>query len=225
MCGVESSEAGTPSQTASPTPLRQALSVPAESFPHVHAVKDYAVLRRIGRLRHLQYVETQRKNYRSIVLDRDCLVEPEDFAAMSIDVCDASGFTCAMRIGEIGYRPDPILAGPDGPGGLALLHHADRRAPRTVLPQVRIPRNRDLNPGRRSRTPAGADPRHQDAPRSRKWRRRWVTRTSERQTICSSFMTASPMPRSGLRPSWNPACATGRPRSTSTSAISRSSIT
>ena len=27
---------------------------------------------------------------------------------MSIDVCDASGFTCAMRIGEIGYRPDPI---------------------------------------------------------------------------------------------------------------------
>jgi len=103
--GVGLSEAGTSPQTASPISLRQALSVPAESFPHVHAVKDYAVLGQIGRLRHLQYVETQRKKYPPIVLDRDCLVEPEDFAATNIYAGDAGGVTCAMRIGEIGNGP------------------------------------------------------------------------------------------------------------------------
>jgi hypothetical protein len=82
--------------------LRQALSAPADVFPHVHVVKDYMALRQIGRLRHLQYVETQRKKYQSIVLDRDCLVEPEDFAATNIFASDIGGLTCAMRIGEIG---------------------------------------------------------------------------------------------------------------------------
>ena len=79
--------------------------MPVDGFPHVHVVKDYTVLRQIGRLRHLQYVETQRKKYRSIVLDRDCLVEPEDFAATNIYAGDAGGITCAMRIGEIGNGP------------------------------------------------------------------------------------------------------------------------
>lgn len=90
---------------AAPSPLRQALSAAIEGFPHVHVVRDYAVLRRIGRLRHLQYVETQRKKYPSIVLDPDCLIEPEDFAATNVCARDAGGITCAMRIGEIGVGP------------------------------------------------------------------------------------------------------------------------
>jgi hypothetical protein len=59
------------------------------------------VLRRIGRLRHLQYVEGQAKRYRSVVLDRDCLLEPADFSAVNIYACDAEGITCAMRIGNV----------------------------------------------------------------------------------------------------------------------------
>jgi len=41
--------------------------MPVDGFPHVHVVKDYTVLRRIGRLRHLQYVETQRTISRSSI--------------------------------------------------------------------------------------------------------------------------------------------------------------
>lgn len=102
MYGVGASKAVTPSRTqATPLPLRQALSGPAAGFPHIEVVRDYAVLRQIGRLRHQQYVEAQHKNYKSIVLDRDCLIEPEDFAATNIYARDRAGMTCAMRIGEI----------------------------------------------------------------------------------------------------------------------------
>jgi hypothetical protein len=90
---------------APPAPLRQALSAPADGFAHVHVVKDYTVLRSIGRLRHRQYIEAQHKKYCSIVLDRDCLLEPEDFAATNIYASDGGGITCAMRIGEIGNGP------------------------------------------------------------------------------------------------------------------------
>jgi hypothetical protein len=81
--------------------LREALSAPADGFAHVGVVRDYALLRRIGRLRHLQYVETQHKRYESMVLERDCLIEPSDFRATNIYARDTGGITCAMRIGEI----------------------------------------------------------------------------------------------------------------------------
>src|SRR4051812_34817188 len=83
-----------------PPPLRHAL-VESSRFPHVGIVRDCPVLRRIGRLRHLQYVETQAKRYKSAVLDRDCLIEPSDFSAVNIYASDASGITCAMRIGDV----------------------------------------------------------------------------------------------------------------------------
>jgi hypothetical protein len=92
---------------AGPLPLRQALLAPAEAFPHVRVVRDYAVLRRIGRLRHAQYVESQRKKYASVVLDRHCLIEATDFTATNIYARDAEGITCAMRIGEVDDAKNP----------------------------------------------------------------------------------------------------------------------
>lgn len=94
-------------ESVGPLPLRQALLAPAEAFPHIRVVKDYAVLRRIGRLRHAQYVESQRKKYASIVLDRHCLIEATDFTATNIYALDAEGITCAMRIGEVGDAKNP----------------------------------------------------------------------------------------------------------------------
>src|SRR5689334_22885081 len=71
-----------------PLPLRSAL-VESSRFPHVHIVRDYPVLRRVGRLRHQQYVAAQAKRYKSVVLDRDCLIEPADFSAVNIYASDA----------------------------------------------------------------------------------------------------------------------------------------
>jgi hypothetical protein len=85
-----------------PGRLREALSAPAEGFAHVSVVRDYPLLRRIGRLRHLQYIQTQHKKYESMVLERDCLIEASDFRATNIYARDDAGITCAMRIGEIG---------------------------------------------------------------------------------------------------------------------------
>lgn len=84
-----------------PLPLRTALSENAARFPHVRVVRDYAVLRQIGAIRHRQYVESQGKPYVSIVLDRGCLIEPSDFSAVNICATDAHGITCAMRIGQM----------------------------------------------------------------------------------------------------------------------------
>lgn len=83
-----------------PLPLRDAL-VESSRFPHVHVVRDYPVLRRIGELRHRQYVAAQAKRYKSVVLDRDCLIEPTDFGAVNIYASDPNGITCAMRIGDV----------------------------------------------------------------------------------------------------------------------------
>jgi hypothetical protein len=90
-----------------PMPLRQALALPTDRFPHIHLVQDYAVLRRIGELRHRTYVETQGKGYVSAVFDRGCLIEPSDFSAVNIYARDAAGITCAMRVGEIVSAQNP----------------------------------------------------------------------------------------------------------------------
>lgn len=87
--------------------LRQALATPVSKFPHVSVVKDYGVMRHIGEIRHRQYVESQGKPYRSMVLDRDCLIEPSDFSAVNIYASNAYGITCAMRIGEVADGGDP----------------------------------------------------------------------------------------------------------------------
>lgn len=84
-----------------PLPLREALLEAPDHFPHVRVVRDYAVLRQIGRIRHHQYVANQRKPYGSVVLDRACLIEPGDFASVNIYACDRQGITCAMRVGEV----------------------------------------------------------------------------------------------------------------------------
>ena len=84
-----------------PLPLRTALFENHERFPHIRVVRDYGVLRRIGEIRHRQYVETQGKPYASMVLDPNCLIEPGDFSAVNIYAADARGITCAMRIDQM----------------------------------------------------------------------------------------------------------------------------
>lgn len=101
MLGCGDRERLTPRDVTRPRPIRQALSAPVEGFAHVRVVRDYALLRQIGRLRHRQYVETQHKRYESIVLERECLIEASDFKATNIYARDSAGITCAMRIGEI----------------------------------------------------------------------------------------------------------------------------
>lgn len=83
-----------------PLALRDAI-VESSRFPHIHVVRDYPVLRRVGELRHRQYVANQSKRYVSTVLDRDCLLEPSDFTAVNIYASDSAGITCAMRIGNV----------------------------------------------------------------------------------------------------------------------------
>lgn len=87
--------------------LRDALSERTTRFLHVHVVRDYAVLRQIGRIRHRQYVQNQGKTYTSMVLERHCLIEPCDFNAVNIYARDQRGITCAMRIGEAGNQQGP----------------------------------------------------------------------------------------------------------------------
>ena len=84
-----------------PLPLRQALVEESARFPHVGVVRDWAVLRKIGRIRHTQYVETQRKRYETMVLERDCLIDLADFTSVNIYATDRQGITCAMRIAEL----------------------------------------------------------------------------------------------------------------------------
>lgn len=90
-----------PENAARPLPLRQALNLPTERFSHVRVVRDYRVLRRIGEIRHKQYVEVQGKKYTSVVLDQDCLIESSDFSAVNVYAMDSVGITSAMRIGTV----------------------------------------------------------------------------------------------------------------------------
>jgi hypothetical protein len=90
--------------------LREALSERTTRFPHVHVVRDYAVLRQIGGIRYRQYVQNQGKTYATMVLEPHCLIEPCDFHAVNIYARDSRGITCALRIGEASDG-----AGPYGP--------------------------------------------------------------------------------------------------------------
>lgn len=93
-----------------PAPLRQCLTENLQLFPRVRVVRHYETLRRIGEIRHRQYIESQGKSYRSMVLDRNCLIEPADFSAVNIFARDDAGITCAMRIGEVTDRNNPYAA-------------------------------------------------------------------------------------------------------------------
>jgi hypothetical protein len=90
-----------PDQGTAPLPLRAALVEHIERFPHVRVVRDYPVLRQVGEIRHRQYVERQGKAYASMVLDRQCLIEANDFTSVNIYARDDHGITCAMRVGEV----------------------------------------------------------------------------------------------------------------------------
>lgn len=120
-----------------PLSLRQALFERTDRFPQVRVVRDYATLQQVGRIRYRQYVQGQGKGYASIVLDRDCLIEPCDFRAVNIYASDGRGITCAMRIGEASDREGPYadLIGSvarqfDVPLGIALTCTRLVRAPR-----------------------------------------------------------------------------------------------
>lgn len=95
------------SSRALPVSLRAALLEAPEHFPHVRIVRDYAVLRQIGHIRHLQYVANHGKPYGSIVLDRACLIESSDFGSVNIYAYGPQGITCAMRVGEMNGDQNP----------------------------------------------------------------------------------------------------------------------
>jgi len=118
--------------------LRDALAAKTDRFPHIEVVRDYEVLRQIGRIRHQQYVSNQGKPYRSMVLDRDCLIEAGDFVSVNIYARDYQGITCAMRIGRVADDANPYRE---------LLENAARRfdvpldAALTCTRLVRAPRH------------------------------------------------------------------------------------
>ena len=93
-----------------PKALRESLVEATDRFPHVKVVRDFPVLQQIGKIRYRQYVETQGKAYASMVLDRNCLIEPCDFSSVNIYARDSKGITCAMRIGEAGDPRHPYAA-------------------------------------------------------------------------------------------------------------------
>jgi hypothetical protein len=103
---VASKAFGGPAGRIRPLDLRASL-VETARFPHVGVVRDYSVLRQIGRIRHEQYVARQAKPYPSIVLDRNCLIELSDFVGINIYARDKQGITCAMRIGSIADGQNP----------------------------------------------------------------------------------------------------------------------
>jgi hypothetical protein len=101
IASISFAQAALTSLTDRPS-LRDALAEGTSRFPHVRVVRDYDVLARIGRIRHQQYVANQGKAYETMVLDRECLIEPSDFSAVNIYASDRQGITCAMRISEAG---------------------------------------------------------------------------------------------------------------------------
>jgi hypothetical protein len=88
--------------------LSEAL-VEAPEFPRIRIVRDMAVLRQIGEMRHRQYVERQGKNYAALPGLQDCLVEEIDAFAVNIYAEDATGITCAMRINDLADPRHPQL--------------------------------------------------------------------------------------------------------------------
>jgi hypothetical protein len=82
----------------------------SQTFPNVRIVRDAATLRRVGELRHQQYVQNQRKPYSSIAGLDGCLIEDADARAVNIYAQDASGITCAMRIDDLDDDSDERIA-------------------------------------------------------------------------------------------------------------------
>lgn len=96
-----------PTSLAHRQALRETLVEATPRFPHVRVARDYDVLVQIGRIRHQQYVANQGKAYETMVLDRECLIEPSDFSSVNIYSCDRQGITCTMRVGEVGDDANP----------------------------------------------------------------------------------------------------------------------
>ena len=86
--------------------LSEAL-VETPRFPNIHVARDDSVLRRIGEMRHRQYVERQGKNYQALPGLQDCLVEEIDAFAVNIYAQDRTGITCAMRINDLADERHP----------------------------------------------------------------------------------------------------------------------
>jgi hypothetical protein len=87
-------------QSMPPRGLRDAI-VEAPEFPRVRIVRDEATMRRIGELRHQQYVERLGRPYPSIASGGGCLIEEIDAHSVNIYAEDAAGITCAMRINDL----------------------------------------------------------------------------------------------------------------------------
>ena len=86
--------------------LRDVL-VETPEFPRIRIVRDPAVMRRIGEMRHRQYVERQGKSYAALPGLQDCLIEEVDAFAINIYAEDNSGITCAMRISDLADARHP----------------------------------------------------------------------------------------------------------------------
>lgn len=89
-----------------PRPLREALQ-PCPEYPQVRVVRDYVALRRVGRLRHQQFISVQRKAYRSAVLDPNCLLELSDLSGVNIYAAEGDKLTAAMRIALLSDENHP----------------------------------------------------------------------------------------------------------------------
>lgn len=81
-------------------PIRDVL-IENSKYPHIRIARDYGTLRSIGRLRHMQFVSTQGKHYKSAVLDAECLLEILDFSDINIYAINGYNVTAALRIGTL----------------------------------------------------------------------------------------------------------------------------
>lgn len=104
--GVFYVDAESAASKTQPRPLAQCL-IETDRFPRVHIVRDYAILKAIGSIRHAQYIVRQGKGYSSVVLDRDCLIELSDFRSVNLYSADSGGITAAMRISDIASAVGP----------------------------------------------------------------------------------------------------------------------
>ena len=99
-------DAGAAEQFVPRVDLREAL-VETPKFPKIRVVRDDAALRRIGEMRHRQYVERQGKNYPALPGLQGCLVEEIDAFAVNIYAEDRTGITCAMRSNDLADARHP----------------------------------------------------------------------------------------------------------------------
>jgi hypothetical protein len=87
--------------------LKRAMSAGVEEYCHVKVCNNYAILKQIGRLRHHQYIESQNKNYKTVVLEESCLIENCDFTSINLYTTISGVVSCAVRVGLLTDTSQP----------------------------------------------------------------------------------------------------------------------